>query len=285
MDFVAIDVETANADLSSICQVGLVRFAAGSPVEHWSTLINPQDHFDDLNIAIHGIDEDAVIDAPTWPDAIQQIRNMTGKHTLVSHGAFDRSSTTRACGRFDLPPLQCEWLDSCRVARRAWPDVAERGYGLAALAERFGIEFNHHDAAEDARAAGLVLVQAIRDTGLDLAGWTQRVQRPINPEATPGCHAMTGNPDGPLHGEIAVFTGELSTPRHEAAQLAATAGCEVADRVTKHTTLLIVGDQDIRKLAGKEKSAKHQKAEALIAKGKPLRIITESDFAALIAIG
>ena len=64
MDFVAIDVETANADLSSICQVGLVRFAAGSPVEHWSTLINPQDHFDDLNIAIHGIDEDAVIDAP-----------------------------------------------------------------------------------------------------------------------------------------------------------------------------------------------------------------------------
>lgn len=29
MDFVALDVETANADLASICAIGLVHFKAG----------------------------------------------------------------------------------------------------------------------------------------------------------------------------------------------------------------------------------------------------------------
>lgn len=73
-------------------------------------------------------------------------------------------------------------------------------------------------------------------------------------------------------------------PRHEAAELASRAGCETADGVTKHTTLLVVGDQDIRMLNGHEKSSKHRKAEELIAKGKPIRILTETDFLSLVAL-
>jgi len=52
----------------------------------------------------------------------------------------------------------------------------------------------------------------------------------------------------------------------------------VASGVTKKTTLLVVGDQDIKKLAGYEKSSKHRKAEELIQSGIPLRILKESDF-------
>lgn len=84
-----------------------------------------------------------------------------------------------------------------------------------------------------------------------------------------------------MYGNVAVFTGALSIPRQEAATAAATAGCEVATSVTKHTTLLIVGDQDIRKLAGAGKSSKHRKAEELMAKGQSIRIIGESDFGQL----
>ena len=36
------------------------------------------------------------------------------------------------------------------------------------------------------------------------------------------------------------------------------------------------------KLAGKEKSSKHRKAEGLIAKGQPIRILRESDFKELV---
>jgi hypothetical protein len=73
--------------------------------------------------------------------------------------------------------------------------------------------------------------------------------------------------------------------RVEAADAASAAGCEVASGVTKHTTLLVVGDQDIRKLAGHEKSSKRRKAEELIMNGQRIRIIGETDFRHLCGLG
>lgn len=71
--------------------------------------------------------------------------------------------------------------------------------------------------------------------------------------------------------------------RAEAAAIVARAGCSVMEGVTKHTTILIVGDQDpIKMTAGQDKSAKHRKAEDLIAKGIPIRIVTERNFQRLI---
>ena len=75
----------------------------------------------------------------------------------------------------------------------------------------------------------------------------------------------------------------MEIPRREAADLAASIGCTVAAGVTKKTTLLVVGDQDITRLAGKEKSSKHIKAEQLIKKGQSIRILKESDFKELVA--
>ena len=72
-------------------------------------------------------------------------------------------------------------------------------------------------------------------------------------------------------------------PRREVANLAAAAGCEVADSVSKTTTLLVVGDQDLRHLAGQEKSSKHRKADSLIEKGQPIRILRETDFRSLLS--
>jgi DNA polymerase-3 subunit epsilon len=48
--------------------------------------------------------------------------------------------------------------------------------------------------------------------------------------------------------------------------------------------LLVVGDQDIQKLAGHDQSAKHRKAESLIAQGYPIRILQETDFKNLVAL-
>jgi DNA polymerase-3 subunit epsilon len=44
----------------------------------------------------------------------------------------------------------------------------------------------------------------------------------------------------------------------------------------------VAGDQDIRKLAGHEKSSKQRKAEELMKKGQHIRIIGESDFKSII---
>ena len=89
-------------------------------------------------------------------------------------------------------------------------------------------------------------------------------------------------PEGELYGEVMAFTGALEIPRNEAADLAANIGCTVGSGVTTKTTILVVGDQDIYRLAGKKKSSKHLKAEKLISKGQKIRIVKESDFKELV---
>jgi DNA polymerase-3 subunit epsilon len=177
--------------------------------------------------------------------------------------------------------MQCSWLDTALVARRAWPQFANSGYGLANLARQFDISFQHHDALHDARAAGTILLRAMDETGLDLLQWADRCRLSIsgNPK---GRERRDGDGDGPMLGEIVVFTGALSMPRREAADMAHIAGGRVDPGVTKETTILVVGDQDLERLAGFTKSSKHQKVEKLIASGKPIRILVESDFMALV---
>ena len=148
------------------------------------------------------------------------------------------------------------------------------------MAAHLGIEYRAHDASEDARCAGEILLRAIEETGLPLERWMTRVNEPIDPAGSR--IEREGNPEGELAGEVLVFTGALSMLRREAADAAAAAGCRVDAGVTKHTTLLVVGDQDIRKLTGHEKSSKQMRAENLIRNGQSIRILGESDFLRVI---
>lgn len=289
-------METANPDLSSICQIGIVRFEGGEITDKWQSLVNPQAYFHPMNISVHGIEPCQVKNAPSFQDIAGEICERILGKIVVIHTAFDKHAISQSFGKYCMNIPDCSWLDSASVARRAWPDVSQRGYGLKPLALRFGIEFSHHDALEDARAAGLLMLQAMRDTALGLEDWLERINLPIHshsyvPNGSPSHHASMfphlqvarhGNHDGVLFGETIVFTGSLSISRQEAAEVAAQSGCEVANGVTKHTTLLVVGDQDITLLAGHDKSSKHRKAEELAAKGMPIRIMGESDFMSLI---
>ena len=58
LTFNAIDVETANADRASICQIGIVHVRDGAIHDRWQTLLNPEDWFDPWNVSIHGITRD-----------------------------------------------------------------------------------------------------------------------------------------------------------------------------------------------------------------------------------
>jgi DNA polymerase-3 subunit epsilon len=167
------------------------------------------------------------------------------------------------------------------VARRAWKQFTQRGYGSKNIAKIFGIEFQHHNAEEDAWVAGEILLRAILETGLNLEDWLIRVKEPIGSKNS---EKMDRNvdPEGQLSGEVMVFTGALSIPRREAAELALKFGCEVASSVNKNTTILVVGDQDIKRLAGYKKSSKHRKAEDFISKGKAIKVLKESDYFMLL---
>lgn len=51
MSFISLDVETANWNPGSICQIGIAFFIDGQAIKRWSTLINPEEEFNSYNIA------------------------------------------------------------------------------------------------------------------------------------------------------------------------------------------------------------------------------------------
>ncbi|HRQ36956.1 MAG TPA: exonuclease domain-containing protein [Chloroflexota bacterium] len=283
MNFVALDVETANPNLASICQIGVVTFSNGLVVDKWQSLVNPQDYFDSMNVLIHGVTEVKVSNAPIFSQIHLELKKLIENNVTVIHTSYDKVAISRAIEKYHLLPVNCTWLDTARVVRRTWQEFRSSGYGLANVAKEFNIDFEHHNAVEDARAAGEILLRAIEYTGIGLDEWIIRAYQPMPfPGTTGSSIARKGNPDGILAGEVIVFTGALSLSRGQAAELAGNAGCDVASGVNKKTTLLVVGDQDIGRLAGHDKSSKHRKAEALIGEGQNIRILSEGDFLRLL---
>jgi DNA polymerase-3 subunit epsilon len=279
MSYFALDVETANADYSSICQIGIVHFQDGHIVDKWSSLVNPEAYFDPFNTSIHGITENDVRDSPTF-DTIHNLiaEKITGQIT-VHHMPFDRIAVTRACLEYNLEIIQPKWLDSAKIARRTWEQFAYKGYGLANIAGYLGIEFGHHDALEDAIAAAKIVHHACKQTQRTIEDWLTRVGQPIfTYQGGSSIIKLDGNPEGSLYGENLVFTGALSLPRQDAAKTAADLGCNIGNSISKKTSMLVVGTQDSSKLAGYEKSSKHRKAEELIQKGISIKILSEKDF-------
>lgn len=285
MNFVALDVETANSQLASICQIGIATYIDGQLAGEFLSLIDPQTEFDPINIELHGIDEDMVDGAPTFEEIFPEIASRIAGKIVVTHTPVDRTRLDRSVEMFGTHPLpDCTWLDSAKITRRTWLDRSHSGYGLAAVCEMLGHNFAHHDALEDAKAAAAVVFAAIDQTGIPLTDWIELCKKPIKPSNRHSQEVANpdANPDGPFFGETVVFTGSLKMSRHVAKKRAADLGCQPASTVTRKTTMLVVGTQDLTLLAGHNKSSKHRRAEELIKKGHGIRILSEDDFNAFL---
>lgn len=173
MEFVAVDVETANHSPSSICQIGIARFRKGVLTETWGGLVNPESSFLSFNTRIHGIGPQDVTGAPTWPELRPKLRSLLGDRTIASHTYFDRTALNSADMRYGLSAIRVAgWVDTCRIARRVWPHLAN--HKLTTLAQTFGISYRAHDAIDDARCAGQLLLLAAHASDLDLAALLYR---------------------------------------------------------------------------------------------------------------
>lgn len=289
--FVSIDVETANASLSSICQIGAVIYENKRPVDQWCTLVNPGQEFRSFNTRIHGIRARDVAAAPGLAATIESLRHFAGSTILASYGAFDRSAVGQAATACGLQPLPNHWIDLQQVVRNAWPaEFTASGWRLAHICKQLGISLaSHHDALCDATAAGEVFIHAQEVSSTTAIDWLDphRYRSAASASSKGGSFSASVketpvNEDGPLFGEVIVFTGEITMPRRIAAERAGAIGCTPANSVTKKTTLLVVGEQDLALVGESGKSTKQVKAEELIAKGQEIRILGESAFDALL---
>jgi DNA polymerase-3 subunit epsilon len=173
VDFYAIDVETAGYDVASICQIGIAGYKNKKIDYEWESLIKPDEYFffSQFNIGIHGITKEMVKNAPSLTNVYQEIKNMLCDNIVVCHTYFDRASLSQALGYYDLEPINCTWLDSARVARRTWKQFSRKGYGLRNICDFLGYEFKHHNALEDAKAAGQIILSAMDKSGININAW------------------------------------------------------------------------------------------------------------------
>jgi DNA polymerase-3 subunit epsilon len=260
-DFVVIDVETACSRVSSICQVGIVGFRDGREVFAWETLLDPCDEFHPMNSRIHGIAEHHVVGQPTFAQVHAVIEGHLSGAITVAHSMFDKGALAAACRMHACTEIETMWLDSVRVAKRAWPDLPN--HKLGGLARFLGVAHRHHDALSDARAAGWVIVRAIEHTGLSLDDW----MAPTRPPA-PAPRAAAA---GPLSGERVVIVGE---PRDgPLAHAIAAAGGVVRSSVGSTTTLVVIGG-DPRFETWLRTDPQVRKAEQAIGSGQSLAIVS-----------
>lgn len=164
IDFLAIDVETACADPSSICQLGVAFFRGGLCIRMECLLICPETEFCSFNSALHGIRAEHVEQKPTWREVYPELLSWVQARMLASHTFFDRTAMERTCRRYGMTMLPyAKWIDTCAAARRAWPQLAN--HKLPTLARHFGIVYRAHDAAEDARVAGEIYLLTTQASG------------------------------------------------------------------------------------------------------------------------
>ena len=276
--FIAVDVETANRNSSSICQIGLAMATKNGAIETLGILVDPEQDFESFNVQLHGIDAAAVSHAPIFEDVLAALRPLLERHILVQHSNFDKQAFNAACKLARIAELDTNWLDSVQIARKAWPELkGNGGHGLASLKTYLNLSFDHHDAEEDARAAAEVVLRAEVTTGKDFTSLAQPKKQKYQTSV-----ALPGNENGALFGHVACFTGRLTMSRVEAATSAAGLGITVKANLTKNVTMLVVGDQELSSLASHSKSTKHRRAEEMQRAGHGIKIIGETEFLALI---
>ncbi len=272
--FLALDVETANGDSASICQVGIACIPETGPSYTISEFIDPEAHFSPFNVQLHGIDADRVRGAPTFPTFLDRVLPLLRRHTIVQHSNFDKRAVGAACDAYGLPVPDLHWIDSVKIARRAWPEFrGNGGHGLGNLKIELGLEFNHHDAGEDALAAAQVVLLAEQRTGLSFQKLADTAAKPARKKK-----AHTADINGRFYGQSVVLSGQFEASRTEIVQRAAKDGFAVKTTLSRKTGILVVGAADNSVIAGARKSAMHRKAEEMVIAGYDIEIMEERSF-------
>jgi len=167
MRFAAIDFETASYEPDSACQVGVVVVDEGAITFEKCWLIRPSRlYFSERCIAVHGIRPRDVLNAPTWPTVWKELLPLLETRITIAHNAsFDMNVLLNSILGCDEIAPRIEFQCTRLIARRTWP--GRTGYGLHPTATSLGIQFQHHDALEDARACAQIAIASCRQVEAD----------------------------------------------------------------------------------------------------------------------
>lgn len=159
-NFVAVDVETANNEPSSICAIGAVRVVDGVITDRFYELVKPEPeyYFRYFTESIHGIDRHMTENAPTFDVVWRRLHRLIGRLPLVAHNKrFDERCIRAAFRVYCMDYPDYPFLCTLEKARRTIPRTLCSSFSLPVLCDFLGIPFsNHHNALADAEAAAKI---------------------------------------------------------------------------------------------------------------------------------
>lgn len=159
--FIAIDVETANREPSSICSIGAVKVEDGVIVDSRYTLVKPEpDYYFWANRRVHGLSDRDTWNAPTFGQVWDEWADWLAGYPLVAHNAaFDSRCIREACRVYRLEPPADPWICTVTESRKAIPRAMLPSKSLESLCEFFAIPLhNHHNALDDALACAKIAI-------------------------------------------------------------------------------------------------------------------------------
>ncbi|CDM60270.1 MULTISPECIES: hypothetical protein [Rhizobium] len=94
--FVALDVETANSDRASVCQIGLAFVIDGEIRATWSSYVDPKSQGLALQLD-PWITADRVRHAPSFAEVMSLVGPALEGTTVIQHSGFDCGAISAAC--------------------------------------------------------------------------------------------------------------------------------------------------------------------------------------------
>ena len=161
-DFIAIDFETANAERSSVCSVGIVIVKDGEIVDKFYSLIQPEpDYYSYWNTRVHGLTQKDTMDAPVFPKVWEQVELLIEDLPFVAHNArFDEGCLKAVFKVYQMDYPDYEFHDTLKAARKAFPCAPN--HQLHTISALCGYDLTmHHHALADAEACARIAMEIL----------------------------------------------------------------------------------------------------------------------------
>jgi|SRR5574344_2573473 DNA polymerase-3 subunit epsilon len=162
-DFAAIDFETANECLSSVCSVGVVVVRNGILVDKYYSLIHPEpDYFCWYCQRVHGLCDEDTCDAPVFSEVWAEIEPRIEGLPLVAHNShFDESCLKAVFDVYQMDYPDYEFFDTLAASRKYFGHTLEN-HQLHTVAAACGYCLeNHHHALADAEACAAIAMKIL----------------------------------------------------------------------------------------------------------------------------
>ena len=164
---VVFDIETTGLSVHNckITEIGAVKIKDGEILDRFNTFVNPEVPIPEDIVALTGITNEMVANAPLVKDALVAFFDFIGNEQakkegrplplLIAHNANFDIGFIRHFAKCSELPFENPYLDTVALSKYINPELKNHKLDTIAAAYKLG-EFNHHRACDDAEMLAMI---------------------------------------------------------------------------------------------------------------------------------